>query len=305
MAISGTTRVTGIFGDPVAHSLSPYMHNAAFAGLGLDMVYVPWRVRAEELGTAVEAIRALNIIGVNVTIPHKVAVLPFLDEVTPQARLIGAVNTIHNQDGRLIGHNTDGAGFLESLRREAGVDPKSATVMLAGAGGAARAVATALALAGVRRLVLANRTPARAQELAEALANAMPSCEVRAVTLDEPGLRSHLAGTDIFINASPVGMHPEVDQPPVVDPGLFPPGILVCDLVYNPLETRLLRESKDKGLRVLPGGGMLLYQGVLAFEIWTGHPAPVGKMRAALEDALARRKKKDFKDSMSNSLSNT
>ncbi len=286
-SISGATKITGIFGDPVAHSLSPSMHNAAFAELGLEMVYVPWRVRAEDPGKAVEAIRALNILGVNVTIPHKVAVLPFLDKVTPQARLIGAVNTIHNQDGRLVGYNTDGAGFLESLRREAGVDPKGATVMLAGAGGAARAVAVALATAGAGRIVFANRTPDRAQDLAGALSAGLPSCEVRAIALDEAVLRQHLIGADIFINASPVGMHPAVDQPPVVDPALFPPGILVCDLVYNPLETRLLRESRDRGLKILTGDGMLLYQGVLALEIWTGRQAPVDMMRAALKGALA------------------
>ncbi|MCL4516350.1 MAG: shikimate dehydrogenase [Firmicutes bacterium] len=278
--------MTGIFGDPVAHSWSSYMHNAAFAELGLDMVYVPWRVRAEDLENAVEAIRSLNLVGVNVTIPHKVAVLPYLDEVTPQARLIGAVNTIHNQDGRLVGYNTDGAGFLESLRREAGVDPKGATVMLAGAGGAARAVAMALAAVGARRIVFANRTLERARDLAGAVAVAVPSCEAHAIVLDEAVLRQRLAGVDIFINASPVGMHPAVDQPPVVEPALFPPGILVCDLVYNPLETRLLRESRERDLKILTGDGMLLYQGVLAFEIWTGRQAPVDIMRAALKDAL-------------------
>ncbi len=283
--ITGQTKVFALFGDPVVHSLSPVMQNKAFAFHGLPCCYVPFRVRKEDLQTAVAAIRALGLGGVNVTIPHKEQVISYLDEVDREARLIGAVNTILNQNGRLIGYNTDGAGFLLSLRAEADFAPEGKHVVVLGAGGGARAVAFALALGGARTLRIFNRNPERAQALAGDLHRAT-GCDVEAGALREDLLSAALARADLLVHASPVGMYPHHDEAPLVDPGLLRPGLVVCDLVYNPPRTRLLKEAAARGCRVVGGIGMLVHQGALAFEIWTGLQAPVAIMRAVVEESL-------------------
>ncbi|NPV28498.1 MAG: shikimate dehydrogenase [Firmicutes bacterium] len=283
--ITGQTKVFALFGDPVLHSLSPVMQNKAFAFHGLPCCYVPFRVRKEDLQTAVAAIRALGLGGVNVTIPHKEQVISYLDEVDREARLIGAVNTILNQNGRLIGYNTDGAGFLLSLRAEADFAPEGKHVVVLGAGGGARAVAFALALEGARTLRIFNRNPERAQALAGDLHRAT-GCDVEAGALREDLLSAALARADLLVHASPVGMYPHHDEAPLVDPCLLRPGLVVCDLVYNPPRTRLLKEAAARGCRVVGGIGMLVHQGALAFEIWTGLQAPVAIMRAVVEESL-------------------
>lgn len=289
--ISGKTRVCGILGDPVEHSFSPAMHNAAFRAAGLDYVYVPFPVKPADLGRAVEAVRALGLAGVNVTIPHKEAVLPLLDELSNEAGLIGAVNTIVNRGGRLLGDNTDGRGFLRSLRESAGCDPAGRTALVLGAGGAARAVAVQLALAGAARLLLANRSRARSAELAlfikektgtEAEIIGWPAGEGETL----PG--EILQSADLVVQATSLGMSPAIATAPPLPFGQFRPGQFACDLVYNPAETRFLREAARAGAAVVDGLGMLLYQGALAFELWTGAAAPVEVMRKALEEVLNR-----------------
>jgi shikimate dehydrogenase len=278
-----TPLLYGIFGDPIGHSLSPLMHNTAFAHHGLDAMYLPFAVHPTHLEIAVKSIVALHIRGVNVTIPHKQAVMPWLDEVSPEARLIGAVNTIHPRDGRLHGYNTDGIGFLRALE-EAGSEVAGRSVMLLGAGGAARAIAVQLCLSGIRRLLLANRTPTRAEELARFLKQNVPHADISVVSMGASSLAAHLPHSDIVVNATSVGMHP--GDPMVLPSPELGPRHLVCDIVYRPLHTPLLRAAQRQGARTVDGLGMLLHQGAKAFEIWTERAFPLAIIRARLLEAL-------------------
>lgn len=282
--LTGEAAVVGVIGWPVAHSLSPLMHNRAFAHLDMNWVYVPFAVRPENLEAAVAGLRALSVRGFNVTIPHKTAIIPFLDQLTPAAAAIGAVNTVINRDGWLVGDNTDGLGFLRSLREEAEFDPAGSRTVILGAGGAARAVAVSLADAGASRVVIANRTVARAQELADVIESR--GAHAAALALDSPELEEELAAADLLVQTTPAGMSGEADAVlPVPESWLRPP-LIVCDIVYTPPETPLLAAARRRGLRVVPGWGMLLYQGAAAFERWTGRPPPVAVMRDALLEAL-------------------
>jgi shikimate dehydrogenase len=287
----GQTMLYGIFGYPIGHSLSPLMHNTAFAHHGIEAVYLPFAVHPANLEIAVKSIGALQIGGVNVTIPHKQAVLVWMDELSPEARLIGAVNTIHLQDGRLHGYNTDGIGFLRALE-EADSAVVGRTVMLLGAGGAARAIAVQLCVAGVGRLLLANRTPTRAEHLAAFLKQEISRADISVVTMGGSSLAAQLPDTDIVINATSIGMHPH-------DPLLFPstalgPQHLVCDIVYRPLQTPLLRAAERQGARTVNGLGMLLHQGAKAFEIWTGWAFPLALIRARLLETIAEQRTTSF-----------
>ncbi len=283
-AISGKTRICGIIGDPIEHTMSPAMHNAAFKEMGLDYLYIPFRVRREELAEAIEGMKALNIRGLNVTIPHKVAVIPFLDEVDPLAEKIGAVNTIVNDDGILRGYNTDATGFLESLL-EKGIEPNGKNVVVLGAGGASRAVSFSLAKK-VRQMVILNRRLELdwAEELAGKLSQIFQK-EVEAMELVEKNLAAALEKAAILVNATSVGMSPDIDATPVAS-GLLKPGLVVFDLVYNPIKTRLLREAEQAGARTISGLDMLVRQGALAFEKWTGLKAPGKVMREEVIKAM-------------------
>ena len=277
--LSGASRVYGIVGFPVAQSLSPAMHNAAFHHLGLNAVYVPFPVRPAQLEAAVAGLTAAGICGFNVTIPHKAAILPLLQEVVTEAAAIGAVNTVRQDRGRLIGTNTDGAGFLSSLRHDLGFDPAGKTVLLLGAGGAARGIAFAVLGAGAGRLIIANRT----QERAEALAADCRARYSRAIV--EGGA---LTGVDdcaphLLINATTVGMG---DGRAPVDPARIGVREAVVDIVYHPAETPLLAHAKRLGLPHANGIGMLLHQGAAAFQFWTDREPPAAVMRAALLDAM-------------------
>ena len=284
-SISGKTKVTGLFGYPVEHSFSPAMHNAAFSRLGLDYVYVPFCVKPEELSAAAAGIRGMNLAGVNVTIPHKTAVMKFVDNLAPEAQLIGAVNTIVNRDGRLTGYNTDAPGFVAALSREAGVEPAGKQVTIIGAGGAARAVAIQLALEGVEKVTLSSPFPQEIISIKKVITSAA-AASVAEAAWDETAISLAAANSDIIINATPLGMHPNKnDMPPLRFDGI-PEGVLVCDLIYNPGETKLLKKAKEQGHPVMNGMGMLLYQGVIAFELWTGREAPVEVMRKALVKAI-------------------
>ncbi|GAB7386616.1 shikimate dehydrogenase [Bacillaceae bacterium] len=271
--MNSETKLVGLFGYPVGHSISPAMQNAAFRALGINMRYAAFAVEPSRLQNAVEGIRALRFRGVNVTIPHKVAIIPFLDELDEEAREIGAVNTVVNADGKLIGYNTDGKGYVTSLVRETGISLPEQAALVLGAGGAARAVAVSLARSGIGRLVIANRTERKAQELAERVAE---YTETAAIALEK--IPRYMPDVTLVINTTSVGMHPQVDAMPLEERYLRP-GLVVSDLVYNPLETRLLRRAREAGAQVHNGLGMFVHQGALAFRLWTGTEAPVDLMR--------------------------
>ncbi|MBI3620969.1 MAG: shikimate dehydrogenase [Nitrospirae bacterium] len=276
---SSLPALVGIFGDPVAHSRSPAMHNAAFRALKLNYVYLPFAVTPAGLPGAVNAIRALGMAGVNLTIPHKERVLPYLDGLSAEARRIGAVNTVVNHRGRLIGHNTDGRGLLMALRSAWGLSMRGRVVCLMGAGGAARAVAAALMGAGVKRLIIANRHRDRARRLARAIAGR--SARVRVIALSDLSLGRIAVDCDCLINATSIGLQagdPRLISPTVV--GRFP---YVCDLIYRPAMTPLLRDARAAGCRTMNGLGMLVYQGALSFQLWTGRKPPIAVMKRAAE----------------------
>ncbi len=282
--ISARTRVCGLIGDPVEHSVSPAMHNAAFSHLRLDYIYLPFRVGGKHLTGAIDGARALGIRGLNVTIPHKVAVIPLLDELDPLAEKIGAVNTIVNDNGILKGYNTDAGGFLKALLHR-GVEPQNRRVVLLGAGGASRAISFALAENGAE-LVILNRQQEIdwAVELAGSISR-LSGKEVKAFELNEQNLRAALEPADLLVNATSVGMSPNTGQTPVARK-LLKPGLVVFDVVYNPIKTRLLTEAEEAGARTIDGINMLVWQGALAFEMWTGLKPPVEIMKAAAVKAL-------------------
>ncbi len=282
--ISGEARICGVIGDPIKHTMSPVMHNAAFEKLELDYLYIPFRVKKEELGKAIEGMKAMNIRGLNVTIPHKVAVIQFLDELDPLAEKIGAVNTIVNNNGVLKGYNTDAAGFLQALL-EKGVEPRGKEVAVLGAGGASRAISFILADRGVNLVILNRRLELDwAEELAGKLSKIFKK-EVKALELVEKNLVAVLEKADILVNATSVGMSPNIDEKPVAS-SLLKPGLIVFDLVYNPLKTRLLRDAEQAGAKTIGGLDMLVWQGALAFEQWTGLKAPVEVMKKAAINVL-------------------
>jgi shikimate dehydrogenase len=282
--ITGKTVVCGIIGDPVGHSLSPIMHNRSFKKLGLGYVYVPFRVRSGDLKKAVEGIRGMGVRGLNVTIPHKVAVMQFLDRIDPLAEEIGAINTIVNDGGILTGYNTDATGFLQTLR-DNGVQPSGKKVVLLGAGGAARAIGNVLAQENAR-LTIFNRL----QQLswAEDIAYRLARCygaDVKAVELSRENLQKALPDAEILVNATSVGMHPADDQTPV-NADLLHAHLTVFDIVYNPSPTRLLKEAGLAGAKTIGGVEMLVSQGAISFEKWTGHAAPVDIMLRSVLSGL-------------------
>lgn len=274
-SIDATTKVVGVIGYPVSHSLSPQMHNSAFAYLGLNYVYLAWEVEPAKLKSAIEGVRGLGIVGLNVTIPHKEKVLNLVDELSEEAEMVGAVNTIHNLDGKLLGYNTDVEGFLRALNEE--IEGKKAVVV--GAGGAGRAVVYAL-VSNKARCIILNRTEEKAKELAERYKGLG---EVRAEKLNPTNLREALRDADILVNATSLGMKGEIIEG--IEEGIRG-DLVVMDLVYNPRETPLLRLAKEKGARIVEGWKMLLHQGAISFEIWTGKKAPLEAMEKVLQKIL-------------------
>ena len=276
----------GIFGYPLGHSISPAFQQAAFDHLGLDARYEAWETPPAELAKAVSCLRQDGYLGANVTVPHKLAVLDHLDELDPWAEAIGAVNTIVNQDGRLVGFNTDAYGFVESLRREARFEARGKKIVLIGAGGAARAAAFGLAREGVSSLIIANRTPARAEALAAGLRDSV--AEVAAMDLASSSLGERIASADLIVNATSVGMQggPAEGRSPVAE-GLIQPNCVVHDMVYNPEATPLLKMAKGAGAQIVGGLPMLVLQGAAAFERWTGKDAPIDVMFSAARRALS------------------
>lgn len=278
-------KTMGLIGYPLGHSVSPAMHNAAFKKLGLDCEYSLFEVEAKDLKEAVEGMRALHIAGFNVTIPHKEAVLPFLDEVTEIARVIGAVNTVKNQSGKLIGYNTDGAGFIESLKHDAKVDPKGKHVVVLGAGGASRAVCVMLAESKAKTITITDIENDKAKELAEYVDSYFDtSCDNIEVNGQE--LQRSIDQAELLVNCTPLGMEPQIKTSPLADNIELDKKLTVYDLVYNPAETQLMKKAKAAGAKTCSGLGMLVYQGALALTLWTGREAPVEVMRKAAQAAL-------------------
>ena len=278
--INASTQFCGVIGNPVEHSLSPAIHNAAFQQLGLNFVYLAWKVEA--IGDAIKGLRALgNFRGASVTIPHKVAVLPLLDEVDAMARHIGAINTIVWENGKLLGTNTDAIGALRALK-EGQAPLGGEPVILLGSGGAARAIAFALAIeAGIRRLHVLGIDNHERRTLASDLAQ-RTAVQVSEAFLDEQSLRTALAQGTVLIHCTPIGMAPKSGIS-CVPSHLLHPALTVMDIVYNPRETKLLSDAKAAGCRTISGLEMFLYQAAAQFEVWTGQSAPAQVMRAVLE----------------------
>ena len=270
---SGKTKITGIFGYPIGHTLSPLMHNSAFKTLGLNICYVAFEVLPGALPDAVRAVRSLNMLGVNITVPHKENVIPLLEKVDKEASFIGAVNTITNSEGTLTGYNTDGRGFMSSLS-EQGISVDGQNVVIIGTGGASRAISYYLS-EKASGLSLYDIDRPRAEKLAGDLA------EIRDNVFLLEDIED-IAGPDIIINATPLGLRP--DDPLPLNPDLITSDMVICDLVYK--KTKLLKEADNRGAKNIDGSGMLLWQGVLAFELWTGVKPPVEVMRRALMSGI-------------------
>jgi len=281
--INGHTQLVGLFGWPVEHSISPPMHNAAFRALGLPWCYLPFAVRPDAIATALAGARALGLRGLNATVPHKQALLSLVDELTPAARAIRAVNTILFESGRTLGDNTDAQGFVRALHDE-GMDPRGAHALVLGAGGAARAVCYALAESGASIAVL-NRTPERARSLVAELALQVRASRLSAGPLDAAAVSAG-PSPDLVVNATNVGMWPQVNTSPWPDDAPFPPHALAYDLIYNPCETRLMATARAAGARAANGLRMLVHQGAASFALWTGIEPPIEIMLGACEHAL-------------------
>jgi shikimate dehydrogenase len=286
MVITGRTKVLAVIGHPIGHSLSPVMHNAAIKALGLDYVYVPFTVRPDQIAEAMTSFRVLNIAGINATIPHKEILIPYLDEINETALLTGSVNTLVNRDGHLSGHSTDGEGFLRSAEDELG-SIAGCKVLVLGAGGASRAVCVALRQAGCD-LVIVNRTLERANALANMLLGFLSQGSVNVITADSPELPEIADACDLIVNTTSLGMTPHPDATPL-PAELIQPHHRVYDLIYSPLETRLVSEARAKGATAVSGLKMLVYQGAVAFELWTGIYPPTDIMHDALMQAILGR----------------
>ncbi|MBI4379378.1 MAG: shikimate dehydrogenase [Nitrospinae bacterium] len=284
------TYILGIIGNPIGHTLSPLMHNTAIKHLSLNYIYLPFEVKKENLSIAIRGLKGLEIKGMNITIPYKEDVIQFLDYLEEEAELIGAVNTIKLERGSLKGYNTDGNGFIESLRIDAHEDVRGKNIIIFGAGGAARAIAIKLIVAGAERIIIANRTIERGVKLVEYINSKLShqnSKFLKAISLKDRLLIQYIREADILINTTPVGMKNNLEP-------LFPYDYLsdrhmVCDIVYRPLKTRLLQEASIRGARILNGLGMLIYQGNLSFKIWTGYEMPIEIVRKILIEELEKR----------------
>lgn len=280
--ISGHTGLLALIGSPVGHSASPLMYNYSFERLGLDFAYVAFDVKEQEVKAALDAMRLFNMRGMNVTMPDKVEAARHMDELSPAAQIIGAVNTIVNVNGKLIGHITDGEGFVNNLK-DHGVDIKGKKITVAGGGGAATAIQVQCALDGAREIVIFNKKDGffeRTLQTAEKIRAAVPECIVSVYDIDDvEKMTAEIQSSDIFANATIVGMKPMDDQSVVKDLSALRPGLVVADIVYNPEETLLLKQAKTAGCICIGGKGMLLWQGVSAFKLFTGEDMPVKEVK--------------------------
>ncbi|MFC1767709.1 shikimate dehydrogenase [Candidatus Margulisiibacteriota bacterium] len=288
--IHGTTKMVGLVGDPIEHSVSFEMHNAAFDKLKIDYCYIPFHTQAQDLEKALDGIRLLGFVGANITIPHKETIIAYLDETMKLSRLIGSVNTVLNQEGRLIGYNTDGPGFIDTLVKDCGFNPKGKRAVILGAGGASRSISIMLAKEGVKTLIISDIDYEKSKNLCEYI-NSHFEIAPYACPVDSNELKTSIESCDMLVNATPIGMYPKVDGCPI-DKGMkIPATALVYDLIYNPEETQLLKMAKKAGAKAFNGIGMLVRQGALAFSIFTEQDPPISVMREAAVSALKAFKK--------------
>lgn len=283
--ITGQTRLLALIGSPVGHSGSPAMYNYSFEKLGLDYAYVAFDVKETEVKSALDAMRLFHMRGMNVTMPDKVEAARHMDELSPAAKIIGAVNTIVNEDGKLIGHMTDGEGFVQNLK-DHGVSIAGKKLVVAGGGGAATAIQVQCALDGAKEIVILNKKDAffeRTLETAKKIRAAMPECTVNVYDIDdEEIMKKEIESADIFVNATIVGMKPLDDQSIIKDLSLLRKDLVVADIVYNPEETKLLKDAKKAGCTCVGGKGMLVWQGAAAFKLYTGMDMPVQEVKELL-----------------------
>lgn len=282
--MKGHPRVFGVVGYPIKHSLSPHFQNAALACLGINAVYISFEIAPAGLKGAIPAFKGLGIRGLNITIPHKQAVIPLLDGISPEAKGIGAVNTVVFKAGRTKGYNTDGEGFIRSLKSDLRFDPEGKAVLLYGCGGAAQAVSFVLAREGAASIRFTDVDTKRAKALAAKTGKIFPGCKTKALPFVKSNIDNEVLASDLLVNTSPVGMHK--GDPCIVSPKALHKGLAVYDIVYNPPATPVLKEAKKRGLKAMNGLGMLLYQGAISFELFTGEKAPIKVMRAALNRAV-------------------
>lgn len=275
----------GLIGWPIAHSLSPVMHNAAFAALGLDWQYSLFPTKAADFHQRITTLADQNIVGGNVTMPHKQTVMRYLDVISQEAQVIGAVNTIYMRDDKLHGTNADGLGFVKAMQ-EIGHEPSGMTVAVLGAGGMARAAVFALAKAGAERIFIVNRTVKRAQALRDKLCPIFPNCDLTFHPLSADSLDQLPDDIDMIANTTSVGMKPLEDASPWPDEIALPASAFFYDVIYKPAQTRFLQRAAAEGRETLNGLGMLIQQGTVGFELWTGHVAPLDVMRQACEAAI-------------------
>ena len=281
LPITSHTRLTGILGNPVTHSISPVMHNTSFAHLGLDYVYLAFEIEASALEAAVAGLRSLGAAGFNVTMPYKQAVIPLLDELTQEARIIGAVNTVINNHGRLIGTNTDGKGYVDSLKG-AGISIRGSRIVLLGAGGAAKSIGMQLALEGAAELIIANRSRQPAMALGEMIEKAVPDCRVEILPLDQQALITACRPARVLINTSSIGMGVHEGKSLITDASVFHPNLFVSDIIYAPRRTKLMEMAETAGCDTANGVGMIIGQGALSFKLWTGHSMPTEPVKTTL-----------------------
>lgn len=281
--ITGHTQLTALLGSPVAHSISPLMHNEAFHLLDLDYTYLCFNVNEENLETAVMGLKTCGIRGFNLTMPNKNKIVELLDELSPAARLIGAVNTVVNDNGRLTGYNTDGVGYMQAVR-DAGYDVIGKTITIMGAGGAATAICAQAALDGVKKIHIFARETSRfwnrTQKLVENINATLPCQAILHENKDKEELAQAISESALLLNATSVGMAPDTEGSIIEDTSLYHPDLTVSDVIYNPRETRFLREAREAGCRTFNGMYMLLYQGAEAFRLWTGKEMPVDEIKA-------------------------
>jgi shikimate dehydrogenase len=274
--------LVGVFGHPVSENPTVVMQEAGFKAMNLNWRYLTIEVYPKDLENAMKGLRAFNMKGINLTIPHKVEVLKYLDEVKPDAALMGAVNTVIRAGDKLIGENTDGKGFMRSLTKDAKVDPKGKKVVVLGAGGAARSITVELALAGAESLLILNRSIERGRVLSELLSSKTPA---KSEFVEWKGAYSVPAGTDILVNATSIGLFPNIHDKPDINYDSIKSGLVVCDVIHTPM-TPFLYEAKVRGANIVDGLGMLVYQGAIGFKLWTGLDAPVKEMHHALAKAF-------------------
>ena len=277
--------LTGVFGDPVDDNPTIVLEEAGYQALDLNYRYLTIKVLPEDLQCAIDAVKAMHFRGINLTMPHKIKVIPMLDELSEAAQIIGAVNTVINDDGKLIGENTDGKGFTSSLMSK-GVELAGKKIMILGAGGAARAIAVECALCGAKEVLIASRRAEPGMELSELIRT---KTKAASDYIAWTGTLKVPEGTDILINATPVGFAPNRDEKPDIDYGTIHEGMIASDVVFDPVQTQFLKAAAEKGARTFTGIGMLVQQGALNFTYWTGEEAPVDVMYEALEEALAEK----------------